>query len=71
MKRARSNADILMKALDTGKVTKVAGDTFHQWQPRVDNGYVVWTDESRGHSINDVNTDFANTTRLKGPVLKT
>ncbi|OPY56240.1 MAG: Protein TolB [Pelotomaculum sp. PtaU1.Bin035] len=58
--RDLNNADILMKELDSGEVTKVTDDYFHQWQPRVDNGRVVWTDERRGHSINDVNTGFAN-----------
>ncbi|TEB10761.1 hypothetical protein [Pelotomaculum propionicicum] len=55
-----NNADIVMKNLESGKVTRLTDDSFHQWQPRVDNGRVVWTDERRGHSTSDVSTDFAN-----------
>lgn len=58
--RELDNADILMKNLVSSQVTKVADNSYHQWQPQVDNGRVVWTDESRGHSINDVNPDYAN-----------
>jgi hypothetical protein len=55
-----NNADIFMKSLVSGEVAKVADNSFHQWQPQVDDLRVVWTDESRGHSTNDVSTDFAN-----------